>query len=101
MIWVELDLTVAIIVNKIFVMLPVRFLKWIYYILANDLTERRPSFHLGGNDDDLSNDSIPTTSPATKHTGDDDSSKRVRQMKSFYTIQFFFSSSGFKSITFN
>ncbi|CAF4448744.1 unnamed protein product [Rotaria socialis] len=43
---------------------------------ANDLTERRPSFHLGGNDDDLSDDSIPTTSPAAKHTGDDDSSKR-------------------------
>lgn len=44
----------------------------------NDLTENRPSFHLGGNDDDLSNDSIPRNSPATKPTGgDDESLKRV------------------------
>ncbi|CAF4152988.1 unnamed protein product [Rotaria sp. Silwood2] len=45
---------------------------------VNDSTERRASFHLGGNDDDLSNESVPRTSPATKQTGDDESLKRVR-----------------------
>lgn len=34
-------------------------------ILVN---ERRPSFHLGGNDDDLSNDSPPKTSPMSSET---------------------------------
>ncbi|CAF2750890.1 unnamed protein product [Rotaria sp. Silwood2] len=43
---------------------------------VNDSTERRASFHLGGNDDDLSNESVPRTSPATKQTGDDESLKR-------------------------
>ncbi|CAF3581952.1 unnamed protein product [Rotaria sp. Silwood1] len=43
---------------------------------VNDSTERRANFHLGGNDDDLSNESVPRTSPATKQSGDDESLKR-------------------------
>ncbi|CAF1287230.1 unnamed protein product [Rotaria sordida] len=44
---------------------------------VNESTERRASFHLGGNDDDLSNESIPRTSPVTKQqVGDDELLKR-------------------------
>lgn len=35
------------------------------FVLVN---ERRASFHLGGNDDDLSNDSPPKTSPMSSDT---------------------------------
>ncbi len=43
----------------------------------NESHERRANFHLGGNDDDLSSDSLPRTSPASKPTGEGDSLKRV------------------------
>jgi len=47
------------------------------FILVNESNERRASFHLGGNDDDLSDDSAPRTSPTSKQTGEGDSLKRV------------------------
>ncbi len=44
----------------------------------NESNERRASFHLGENDDDLSNDSPPLrTSPTSKQTGEGESLKRV------------------------
>ena len=47
------------------------------FILVNDLNERRANFHLGGNDDDLSDESPPRTSPLSKSHGEGDLSKRV------------------------
>jgi hypothetical protein len=52
--------------------------------LVNESNERRASFHLGGNDDDLSNDSPPRTSPASKQTGEGESLKRVNSINRFY-----------------
>ncbi len=43
-------------------------------------TEQRANFHLGENDDDLSNDSPPRTSPTLKQTGEGDSLKRVTKI---------------------
>ncbi|CAF4012893.1 unnamed protein product [Adineta steineri] len=42
----------------------------------NESTERQTSFHLGGNDDDLSNDSPPRSSPTSKPIGEGESLKR-------------------------
>ena len=43
----------------------------------NETNDRQANFHLGGNDDDLSNDSQPRTSPTSKPTGENDPLKRV------------------------
>lgn len=42
----------------------------------NESNERRANFHLGGNDDDLSNDSLPRTSPPSKPVGEGELLKR-------------------------
>ncbi|CAF1617507.1 unnamed protein product, partial [Adineta ricciae] len=42
----------------------------------NETNNRQASFHLGGNDDDLSNDSQPRTSPTSKSIGENDPLKR-------------------------
>ena len=48
------------------------------FILVNESNERRASFQLGGNDDDdLSNESPPRTSPTSKQIGEGESLKRV------------------------
>ncbi len=49
----------------------------------NESHEQRASFHLGGNDDDLSNDSPPRTSPTSKHIGEGESLKRVNSIDRF------------------
>lgn len=65
----------------------------------NDSNERRPSFHLGGNDDDLSDDSPPRTSPTSKQIGDGESLKRVNLISRFcFCNSIFFLKKGFKSI---
>lgn len=49
----------------------------------NDLNERRANFHLGGNDDDLSDESPPRTSPLSKSHGEGDLSKRDLSQSKF------------------
>ena len=51
--------------------------------LANESHERRASFHLGGNDDDLSDDSPPRTSPSSKQPGEGEALKRVNSIDRF------------------
>lgn len=48
--------------------------------IGNEPVEQRASFHLGDNDDDLSNDSAPRTSPTSKHTEESEALKRVRSV---------------------
>lgn len=49
----------------------------------NESTEQRASFHLGGNDDELSNDSPPRISPLTKQTTEGESLKRDSSLSKF------------------
>jgi hypothetical protein len=50
---------------------------------VNESIERRANFHLGGNDDDLSDDSPPRTSPTSKQIGEGESLKRVNLINWF------------------
>ncbi len=66
-------------------------------------TEQRANFHLGENDDDLSNESPPRTSPTLKQTGEGESLKRVTKINWFSSLIKIrvFSLKGFKSIKIN
>jgi hypothetical protein len=49
----------------------------------NESADRRANFHLGGNDDELSDASPPRTSPTSKHIGEGEALKRDSSLSKF------------------
>ena len=67
--------------------------------IVNETGEARATFQLGSNDDDLSNESAPRTSPASKPLDDVESLKRVNSLSATEAVYEFRSFvQGFKPI---